>query len=111
MRTSHASGQGGARLAALTLAAAARESEPWPTFFTASVPNWARTLRGASFLAAEESVGPRSLRQMDTASSPISSRATTGPEDTNCTRLLRDGPTARHETGGFHGNTVPLDHV
>lgn len=80
-----------AELHILTLAAAASESEPCPTFLTPSVPNWARTLCGASFRATAESAGPRSFLQIDTASSPISSMATTGPEDTNCTRLLQNG--------------------
>lgn len=74
----------------LTLAAAASESEPCPTFLMPSVPNWARTLCGASLRATAESAGPRSLLQIDMASSPISSMATTGPEDTNCTRLLQN---------------------
>lgn len=71
----------------LTLAAAASESEPWPTFLIPSAPIWDRTFCGDSRRVGE-SVGPRSLLQADTASVPISSMATRGPEDTYCTRLL-----------------------
>lgn len=71
-----------------TLAAEANESDPCPAFLVPSVPNWARRLLGASLRAMQESVGPRAFLQTDTASSPISSMTITGPELTNCTRLL-----------------------
>lgn len=72
----------------VTRAADANESEPCPAFLVPSVPNWALRLCAASFCATPESVGPRTFLQVDTASSPISSIAITGPELTNCTRLL-----------------------
>lgn len=72
----------------VTRAADANESDPCPAFLVPSVPNWALRLYAASFCATPESVGPRTFLQDDTASSPISSIAITGPELTNCTRLL-----------------------
>lgn len=77
----------------LTLAAAASDSEPWQTFWMASVPNLARMLCGASCRATAESGGPRSTLQMHMASSPVSSMATTGPEVINWIRLLQNGAT------------------
>ncbi len=72
----------------VTRAADASESDPCPAFLVPSVPNWPLRLFAASFCATPESVGPRTFLQVDTASSPISSMAITGPELTNCTKLL-----------------------
>lgn len=72
----------------VTRAADANESEPCPAFLVPSVPNWPLRLFAASFWATPESVGPRTFLQVDTASSPITSIAITGPELTNCSKLL-----------------------
>ncbi len=72
----------------VTRAADASESDPCPAFLVPSVPNWPLRLFAASFCATPDSVGPRTFLQVDTASSPISSIAITGPELTNCTKLL-----------------------
>ena len=64
-----------------------------------SVPHWVRVLCRASLC---DSAGPRNFFQTDTASSPISSMATTGPEDKKCTELLENKSKAEAFLGEHH---------
>lgn len=84
-------GEPGPKKKASSAAAESGASEPWQALSVPSAPNFALSESGASARARKLSVGPRRVRQRETAESATSSRPTTGPLVMYWMRRLRVG--------------------